>query len=232
MPLCRCQPFVSTAPALLITAALTLLLSGPVPARAQTLTVGYGWTQPGIEDVLERPSGFGASLDVPVGSRLSVRILARHHTERHSLRRSPCTGLARPGADCSPEPFDGEARLTTAGIGIGVTLPRPTPRVEPRLFATGLVADVDVTFRAAESDARVSPVTPDRPSVGFAGGGILSLALGRPVAITARAGVQYNRFSTCGDDAWFPFCDSQWMPQVSLGVEVDLSEVLRSEPAE
>jgi len=209
-------------PALLV-AVFTVV---PGSLHAQSLTLEYGWTQSGIEDVLERPNGFGASIGVPVAGRFSARISVRHHTESLSIRRSPCTGLVRPGTDCSPEPFEGDARLTTVGAGVVVDLPQPASRLKPRLYAMGLIADVDVTFRATESDERVSPITPDDPSVGLAGGGSLTVTLNRFVGIKTRFGAQYVRFGTCGTDAWFPFCESQVMPQVSLGAELRFSELL------
>jgi len=207
-------------------AALLALLPGAL--QAQSLTVNYGWTNAGIDDVLERPNGFGAFLDVPATDRFSVRIAVRHHTEALTIRRSPCTGLVPPGADCGTRAFVGDAELTTVGAGLVVTLPRPISTVEPRLFAMGLVADVDAEFRAEESNEEIAPITPDDPTVGLAGGGSFSFAFSEYVGVNTQIGAQYVRFGTCGDDGWFAFCDSRVMPRISLGAEVHLSQLFEA----
>jgi len=207
-------------------AALLPLLPGAL--HAQSLTVNHGWTNAGIDDVLERPNGFGASLDVPTTNRFSVRIAVRHHTEALTIRRSPCTGLVPPGADCGTRAFVGDAKLTTVGAGLVVTLPRPISSVEPRIFAMGLVADVDAEFRAAESNEEIAPITPDDPTVGLAGGGSFSFAFSDYVGVKTQIGAQYVRFGTCGEDGWFAFCDSRVMPRISLGAEVYLSHLFKA----
>lgn len=207
---------------------LMVLTVLPASVHAQSLTAEYGWTQAGIDDVLERPTGFGASLDFPLVDRLSVRIAVRHHTESLSIQRSPCTGLPPPDADCRPQPFEGDADFTTVGAGLVVKLPRPISMLEPRLYAMGLVADVDVNFQATETDREIAPFTPDDPTVGLAGGGSLYLSVNEYVGVKTKIGAQYIRFGTCGLDAWFPFCDSQVMPRVSLGAELQLGPLFEA----
>jgi len=203
-----------------------VLVGRPIPTAAQELGIEYGVTDAGYGDALQRPSGVGGFLDIPIDDRFAVRLTASHHTESQGITRSPCTGLVRPGTDCSPQRFQGDASLTTFGIGMTVRLPSPIASLDPELYALATGSAVDVRFEARSGDRRLQPVTPDDPSFGVAAGGALHYAITPSIALSGRLGIHSPRFGACAEDAWVPFCDRRTMPQVAMGARIGLSELL------
>lgn len=203
------------------TMVLVFLFAGQcAPASAQEIGIEYGGTRAEYDDALQRPTGLSGYVDLPLGERFAIRFTVSHHTESRSITRSPCTGLVPPGSDCTREPFDGDARLTTYGVGVAVRLPSPAAPLQPELYALGTGSDVDVDFMARSSASRLQPVTPDGLSVGIAFGGSVSYAITHFFALSGRIGLHALRFGACGADAWFPFCESRVLPQLALGARL------------
>ena len=174
-----------------------------------------------------RPScarpGFSGYLDVPIVDRLSLRIMASRHTESRSITRSPCTGLVGPDVDCSAQPFEGDARLTTFGVGAVVQLPSPTESFQLEVYALSTGSTVDVVFFAENSGEELRPVTPNGRSWGAAAGLGVNYALTDIVSLSGRVGFLRPGFETCGTDAWFAFCDARTLPRFALGTRFNLS---------
>lgn len=201
-----------------------LLFAALAPrAHGQTLSVEYGGTYAGYDGALERPIGMGGALDLPVSKHIGVRLRVTHHTESLVVRRSPCTGLPPPDADCTPERFDGDAELTTYGAGVVARLPRLGSTLRPALYALALAADLEAAFRGRRSGTQIRPITPEGLSAGLEVGGTLAYAVTPSITLMGRVGTQFVHFGTCGADAWFPFCDSRPMPQISLGAQLRFS---------
>jgi hypothetical protein len=208
----------------LVLAGLTLTIFAPW-AHGQALGVEYGVTYAGYDGALERPTGVGGTIDLPIGDHLGVRLRVTHQTENLVVRRSPCTGLPPPGAECTPEPFDGDAELTTYGAGMVARLPPLVSKLRAKLYALALAAEVTATFRGRRSGKQIRPITPEGRSPGLEVGGSLGYAVSSYVSLQARVGTQFVYFGVCGSDAWVPFCDSHHMPRLALGVQVRLSRL-------
>jgi len=205
--------------------SLSVSLGRVLPASAQeggTAEVGVevGGTQAGYGDALQRPTGLSGYVDVAVNERFAIRVAASHHTENRSILRSPCSGLVRPGRDCSDRRFDGDASLTSFGFGVAYLLTSPDATWQPELYALGTAVDVDVEFNARNSDDRLRPIMPDGATVGLAFGGAVNYAVSPVIAFTGRLGIRTPWFQACGADAWFPFCESHAMPELALGLRI------------
>lgn len=92
---------ISLEPALPTIFLLVLIVGYGSPASAQEIGIEYGVTRAGYDDALERPTGPSGYVDLPIGEHIAIRVAASHHTESRTITRSPCTGLAPPGRDCS-----------------------------------------------------------------------------------------------------------------------------------
>ncbi|MEF8940890.1 MAG: hypothetical protein V5A22_13680 [Salinivenus sp.] len=202
---------------------MTPLLFAALTPRAygQTLTTEYGVTYAGHNGALERPTGVGGAVDLPISDHLGARLRVTHHTESLVVRRSPCSGLPPPDADCTPERFDGDAQLTTYGAGVVARLPRLVSTLRPELYALALAANLEAAFRGRRSGTQIRPV--EGLSVGLEVGATLTYTVIPHLTLMDRVGTQFVHFGTCGADAWFPFCNSRPMPQGSLGLRVHLS---------
>lgn len=208
-------------------AALLILVAGlHADARAQDLGVEYGTTRAGYGQALQDPAGLGAYLDLPVSDRFAVRLTASHQTEATSIRRSPCTGLARPGEDCSIRSFEGDAQWTVLGAGLAV---RPTPAIagfEPELYLLVTGTDVDAVFSEQEGDARLRPITPDGFSIGWSAGAQVHYSVTALVGLTGRVGVLAPQLDACGNDGWFAFCDDRTLVEFGVGMRLNWSAFL------
>jgi hypothetical protein len=203
---------------------LVILLGGQyAPASGQGIGIEVGATRAGYDGALERPTGLGGYVDLPLDERIAIRFAVSHHTESRTINRSPCTGLVPPGTDCTDQRFDGDAHLTTYGVGFAVRLPSPGASLQPALYALGTGSDVDADFVARNSEARLQPVTPDGLSVGVAVGGSVRYAITPFWALSGRVGLHALRLGACGADAWFPFCERRLLPQLALGMRFGLS---------
>lgn len=200
--------------------ALTAL---PLAASAQTIGVEVGGTEAQYGEALVRPIGISGTVDLPLTDRLSLRLAASRQTESRSITRSPCTGLAPPGTDCSPEPFVGDAQLTTFGAGVTVAFPSPIEALHPEVYALATGSTVDITFSAERSDAELQPITPDGRSWGLEVGAGVSYSITDRVAVSGRAGFLRPGFEACGNDGWFALCESRTLPRFAIGTRVDLS---------
>ena len=214
--------FISSLSALSL---FLLLAAWPASASAQTIGVEFGGTRAQYDEALMRPTGFSGYLDVPVVDRLSLRLVASRHTESRSITRSPCTGLVGPDVACSPQPFEGDASLTTLGIGAVVQLPSPTESVQMEVYALGTGSTVDVVFFAESSGEELRPVTPDGRSWGAAAGLGIGYAVTDIVSLSGRVGFLRPGFEACGVDAWFAFCDARTLPRFALGMRFNLSSL-------
>ena len=204
---------------------LLLLLGQCASVSAQEIGIEYGGMRAGYGDALERPTGLSGYVDLPLSEQVAIRFSAAHYTESRTVTRSPCTGLVPPGSNCAREPFDGNSSLTNYSAGLAVRLPSPGASLQPELYALGMASNVDATFTAQNGGERLRPVTPDGLSLGIALGGGISYEMTRFLAISSRFGVQAPGFSACGSDAWFPFCESRVVPQLTFGVRLGLSEL-------
>jgi hypothetical protein len=194
-----------------------------VPVSAQEIGIEYGGTHAGYGDALERPTGLSGYLDLPLSERIAIRLSGAHYTEKRTITRSPCTGLVRPGRDCTSEPFDGDGSLTTYGVGVAIGLHASGATLQPELYALVTGSSVDVNFTAQTGDEQIQPITPDGLSPGVALGGSISYEITSFFALSSRFGVQVPRFGACGSDAWFPFCERRVLPHLALGVRFGLS---------
>ena len=212
---------------LLILAGMIVLIGGFVsssaPLYGQSVGLEYGVTRAGYENALEHPRGVGGHIDLPLGDHVALRVAVRHHTEQLVINRSPCVGLPPPDANCTSDVFDGRSHLTTYGVGAVFRFPLPLPRLRSEVYGLGMGVDVDADFVGRTSDTQIGPITPDGLSPAVAAGGQLHYQLTDLVGLSARTGLVLPRFGTCGSDAWFAFCDSHALWQISLGTEFDLS---------
>ena len=204
---------------------LLLLLGQCAPVSAQEIGIEYGGMRAGYDDALERPTGLSGYIDLPLSERVAIRFSAAHYTESRTITRSPCMGLVPPGSDCASEPFDGNSSLTNYSAGLAVRPLSPGASLQPELYALGMASDVDATFTAQNGDEQLQPVTPDGLSLGIALGGSINYEITRFLAISSRFGVQVPGFSTCGADAWFPFCEPRVLPQLAFGARLGLSRL-------
>jgi len=208
-------------------AVLLILVAGLyADARAQNIGVEYGMTRAGYGQALQDPAGLGTYLDLPVSDRFAVRLTASHHVENTSIRRSPCTGLAPPGADCSPRAFDGDAQMTVLGAGLAV---RPTSAIagfEPELYLLVTGTDADAVFTDQEADARLQPITPDEFSIGWSAGALVHYSVTALVGLTGRVGVLAPQFDACGYDGWFAFCEDRTLVEFGVGMRLNWSAFL------
>lgn len=200
--------------------ALTAL---PLAASAQIIGVEVGGTEAQYGEALVRPIGISGTVDLPLTDRLSLRLAASRQSESRGITRSPCTGLAPPGTDCSPEPFVGDAQLTTFGAGVTVALPSPIEPLHPELYALATGSTVDVTFSAEQSDEELQPITPDGPSWGLEVGAGLHYPITNWIAVSGRVGLLRPGFEACGDDGWFAFCETRTLPRFAIGTRFNLS---------
>ena len=201
---------------------LIIALLGSVAPQASAQEVGMevGATQAGYGDALQRPMGLSGTVDLPLSSRISLRLLASHYREARTIRRSPCSGLAPPDRDCSTRRFEGDARLSTVGLGVAVRLTPTAATWRPELYALGTGTAVGAEFATPSGDEQVAPVAPEGLSMGVAVGGSLHYTLTPVVGLTVRVGAQIPRFGTCGADAWFPFCETRVLPEAAVGVRL------------
>jgi hypothetical protein len=74
-------------------------------------------------DLLQRPTGFGVSLAVPIWRRVDVSIVVQRLTGEASGVGIVCAGLIDPDR-CPVEPFGQEGRVQTVGIGAAIAVMR------------------------------------------------------------------------------------------------------------
>ncbi|MGM0706050.1 MAG: hypothetical protein ACQETP_09035 [Bacteroidota bacterium] len=198
-----------------------IVMGGPSApfASAQEIGIGVGGTQAGYDDVLDQPTGPGGYVDLPVGQRFAVRFMVLNHTEERSITRSPCTGLVPPEADCTPEPFSVDARLTTYGVGTALRLTAPGATVQPKLYFLITSPSVDVSINAENSDRTLNPIDPGSTNLGIALGGEVHYPITDIIALSAQIGLQRPKFGTCADDGFDPFCQTRTLVQGALGMQ-------------
>ncbi|HHP7237818.1 hypothetical protein [Longibacter sp.] len=210
-------------PRSVIAAVLVLVLGCSPGAHAQDLGIEYAMTRAGYGQALQDPAGLGGYLDLPVSDRFAVRLTASHHVENASIRRSPCTGLVPPGADCSPRAFDGDARMTVVGAGLAVQPLPSTAGLQPEVYLLLTGTDIDAVFAEQEGDARLRPITPDGFSIGWSAGAQVHYALTPVFGFTGRIGVHAPQLGACGSDGWFAFCDDRTLVEFGIGMRLTWS---------
>ncbi|MFO8231267.1 MAG: hypothetical protein R6U20_01245, partial [Longimonas sp.] len=129
------------------------------------------------------------------------------------------TGLVPPEADCTPEPFSVDARLTTYGVGTALRLTAPGATVQPKLYFLITSPSVDVSINAENSDRTLNPIDPGSTNLGIALGGEVHYPITDIIALSAQIGLQRPKFGTCADDGFDPFCQTRTLVQGALGMQ-------------
>lgn len=204
---------------------LLCLVGGIRSGSAQEIGIEYGSTWAGYGEALERPTGWTGIVDLPLHSRIALRLSVAHYTENRTLTASPCTGLVPPGTDCSDRRFDGDAHLTNYALGPAVKLPSPVASLQPTVYVLGVLSDVEATFVAQSGTSRRTVILPDGLTPGIAFGAHLSYDVTRYLAVTSRLGGHFFRSSTCATDAWDPFCESRVLEQLAFGTRLRPTEL-------
>ena len=202
-------------------AVFSIVVSGQhLPsASAQEIGIGVGGTQAGFGDALNRPVGLSGYLDIPVGQRFGARFMAMYHTEERSLTRSPCTGLARPGTDCTPEPFDADARFAMYGLGPILRLTAPDATVQPKVYLLFTFLSIDSSLSAQNSDRTLNPIGSESIDFGIALGGEVHYPITDIIALSAQIGIQRHAPGVCAEDGFDPFCETRTLVQGAVGMQ-------------
>lgn len=200
---------------------LSIVVWGPSApfASAQEIGIGVGGTQAGYGDVLNRPIGLSGYLDIPVGKRFGARFMAMYHTEERSLTRSSCTGLVPPGTDCTPEPFDVDARFAMYGLGPILRLTAPDATVQPKLYLLLTFLSIDSSLSAQNSDRTLNPIGAEHIDFGIALGGEVHYPITDIMALSAQIAIQRHAPGACAEDGFDPFCQTRTLVQGAVGMQ-------------
>jgi hypothetical protein len=132
-------------------------------------------------------------------------------------RTSPCTGLVLPDQSCAEETFDGDFTLTSVGLGLLMTQPLSN---DSEFFASAEYSRfwVGGEWKGRDTGARIGQV----PDEGVSGWG-WQVGIFRQfwndggLRISVRQDLP--NFSTCGEDAYFPFCGSKAITSILVGYQ-------------
>lgn len=125
---------------------LTVVVS---PCAAQRLAV-EGVLGSSSHPLLDDPRGIAGSLTFPGQSRIQFMLVAERLTSETSGMGVVCAGLIDP-TRCPTEPFEQEARLSGAGVGVAVRLVR-LPAAELALVPRLLFARVRTVTEGLQTD--------------------------------------------------------------------------------
>lgn len=199
--------------------------------QGQEIGIEYGVTKAGYENALERPTGLGGHLDIPLLSNVALPVIegldfrfsASKHTEHLTITRSRCTGLVEPGSDCSTDTFDGDSDITQYGAGLVIGFKPLINGLKPEIYAMRISTGLDADFIGRDSGKNIGPITPRNKSVGLEIGGMLSYAITPYLDLYGRFTIQDTNIQYCGEDAWFAFCEERELFRFSLGTQLRFS---------
>jgi len=214
-------------------ALLIFIFLIPLQVYSQEIGVEYGATRAGYDDALETPAGFGIQADIPLVRDISLPIMrqielrlgATRHTENLTITRSRCTGFSLPGTDCSLDTFDGDSDITRLGVGLVLVFESVIAGIEPEIYLMGTSTRINTEFIGRESGRNIGPVDPENPSPGLEYGVMLSYNITPFFGLYGRVSAQNTNFGSCGEDAWFAFCEDRMHYQFGLGVQFRFSAI-------
>lgn len=199
----------------------------------QEVGIEYGVSHTGYENALEQPTGLGGHLDIPILSKLELPVVEdiefrfglSKHTEHLTISRSRCTGLVKPGTDCSNDTFDGDSHITRYGAGLVIGFKSLITRVRSEIYALGIFTNLDTDFIGRQSGKNIGPIAPTKNSKGLEFGGMVSYEITQFLDLYGRLAIQSPNIQTCGEDAWFAFCEERRLFQFTFGTQLRLSEL-------
>lgn len=193
----------------------------------------YGVSHTGYENALEKPAGLGGHLDIPIFSKLELPVIEdiefrfgiSKHTEHLTIFRSRCTGLVGPGTNCSNDTFDGDSQITRYGAGFVIGFKPLMTRVRTEIYTLGISTNLDSDFIGRQSGKNIGPIAPTNNSLGIEIGGMIRYEFTQFLDLYGRLAIQNPNIQSCGEDAWFAFCEKRRLYQFTLGTQLRFSEL-------